>query len=250
MRTTSTLVSVLITSVLLAQSTDLVTVLDHDSNLVNGSTVIVYGNATTPLMDLGLSTELNGSVAKTVNVRRHELNVVPGSKNYFCWGLCYLPRLSGSTPTWVSGDPIALTPQTAVSNFKAYFRPEGTADYACFQYVWYDEGNPNDSVWVNICFDTQTFTGVQEVADEPSLIAYPNPVAGGEVTFTYDAIGGAGSTRLVLYNALGARAVVRTVGNSNGRVTVPTTNLAPGVWFAALEQNGRMIATRRLVVGR
>lgn len=250
MKATSTLLSFLVATTLFAQTPSVVTVRDTNDNVVNGSTIIVYGNATTALMDKSLKTELNGSVAKTINMRRHELNVVAGSKNYFCWGLCYLPRLSGSTPTWLSGDPIAMTPQIETSAFKAYYRPEGTADYACFQYVWFDVNNQSDSVWVNICFDTQTFTGVQEVEATPSLSAYPNPVAGGEVTFTYDVAGGVGGAQLVLYNALGERALVRSVSTSNGRATVPTANLAPGVWFAALEQNGRMIATRRLVVGR
>ena len=233
-----------------AQLTPVVTLRDLDDNVVNGTTVIVYGNPSTVLMEEDITTELNGSVARTINVRRHELNVVTGSKNYFCWGLCYLPRLSGVTPTWVSGDPIAMNPQQQVNNFHAYYRPEGTTDYACFQYVWYDEASPNDSTWVNICFDTQTFTGVQEVSASASINAYPNPVVGGDVTFTYDAASVNGSVQLVLFNALGERSLVRSLTASNGRTTVPTSGLVPGVWFAALEQNGRMIATQRLVVGR
>jgi hypothetical protein len=250
MRTPITLLTVAFAFTAFAQSPALVTLRDADDNVVNGSTVILYGNPSTVLIEEELTTELNGPVAKIINVRRHELNVVTGSKNYFCWGLCYLPRLAGSTPTWVSGDPLAMAPQQVLSNFKAYYRPEGTSDYACFRYVWYDEANPNDSSWVNICFDTQTFTSVQEVAASASINAYPNPVVGGDVTFTYDAASVNGSVQLVLFNALGERSLVRSLTASNGRTTVPTSGLVPGVWFAALEQNGRMIATQRLVVGR
>ena len=98
MRTLSALLSFLFATTLFAQTPSVVTVRDTSDNVVNGSTIIVYGNSSTMLMDKSLSTELNGSVAKTINMRRHELNVVTGSKNYFCWGLCYLPRLSGNTP--------------------------------------------------------------------------------------------------------------------------------------------------------
>jgi len=250
MKTSLTLATVTLACTAFAQTPSVVTLRDSDNNVVNGTTVIVYGNPSTLLVEKGIYTELNGAVAKTINVRRHELNVVPGSKNYFCWGLCYLPRLSGTTPTWVSGDPLAMAPQQVLNNFKAYYRPESTMDYACFQYVWYDEANPDDSTWVNICFDTQTFTGVQEVAASASLNAYPNPVVGGDVTFTYDASSVNGSVQLVLFNALGERSMVRSLATSNGRATLPTSGLTPGVWFAALEQNGRMIATQRLVVGR
>jgi hypothetical protein len=235
----------------LAQAVPVVTLRDTNGNVVNGTTVIVYG-APTDTMELDLSTQLTANVTDSlsINVRRRELNQVAGSKNTFCWGLCYLYRNSGQTPLWVSQDPIEMGPQQTVTNFHAYYRPLGNAAYACFQYVWYDEST-NDSAWVNICFDTETFTGVQEqVALEPTLAAYPNPVAGGDVTFTYDAAGGVGGMQLVLYNALGERAVVRSLSSSNGRATVSTGTLTPGIWFAALEQNGRMVATRRLVVGR
>jgi hypothetical protein len=232
-----------------AQLQPIVWLRDTNDVVVNGSTVIVYGDGNTEL-EADLVAELTAPMSKNINVRRHELNVVANTKNYFCWGVCYLPRNSGQTPTWVSVDPIVMVPAQEYTNFHAYYRPLGEQAYCCFQYVWYDMANPNDSTWVNICFDTQTFTGVDEVAAAPSLTAYPNPVSGEEVTFTYDAAGGVGGLQLVLYNALGARTVVRSVSTNNGRATLPTAGLAPGVWFAALEQNGRMVATRRVVVGR
>jgi hypothetical protein len=250
MRSTLTLSTLLLTATLFGQSTDVVVVRDLNDNVVNGTTVIVYGNPSTSLMELDLTAELGGGASRTINVRRHELNVVTGSRNYFCWGLCYLPRLSGSTPTWVSDDVITLAPGVEVDNFHAYYRPEGNSAYCCFQYVWYDVNSPNDSVWVNICFDTQTFTSVGEVAATPSLDAYPNPVANGDVTFTFDAAGDVAGLQLVLYNALGQRAVVRSLTAASGRATVSTNGLSPGVWFASLERNGRMVATKRLVVTR
>ena len=249
MKATTTLAALLCSATLFAQS-DLVTLHDTNGVVVNGTTIIVYGSASSFVLEQDIEAELTGSVARNINVRRRELNVVTGSKNYFCWGVCYLARLSGATPLWISNDPVLMSPGVVANNFHAYYRPEGNASYCCFQYVWFDMSNPSDTAWVNICFDTQTFTGVEEVEAAPSLSAYPNPVAGGDVTFTYDVAGGVGGAQLVLYNALGERAVVRSVSTSNGRATVPTANLAPGVWFAALEQNGRMIATRRLVVGR
>jgi len=235
----------------LAAQTPIVTLRDAGDNVVNGTTLIVYGNPTSVELEQDVTAELNASSARNINVRRHELNVVPGSKNYFCWGVCYIPRLSGQTPTWVSLDPISMVPQDTISNFHAYYRPSGTSAYCCFQYVWYDVSNPDDSTWVNICFDTQTFTGMQDLAvSGPSLNAYPNPVAGGaDVALEYQ-LADAGSAQVVVYNTLGTRAFVRSLTGNAGRALLPTTTLAPGVWFAALEQNGRMVATRRFVVTR
>jgi hypothetical protein len=245
-----TLTTSLLATTLLAQSTDVVTLRDANSSVVNGTTLVVYGSPVDNILEQSLTAELSGTVARTVNMRRHEMNEVPGSKNYFAWGGNMVPPiLSGAQPTWVCYDPLLMAPQ-GISYMSAYYRPQSTTDICCFQFVWYDVNSPNDSSWVNICFDTQTFTSVQEVAASASIGAYPNPVAGVEVTFTYDAATVTGSVQLVLFNALGERSLVRSLTNDNGRATVPTSGLVPGVWFAALEQNGRMIATQRLVVGR
>lgn len=236
--------------VLLAQTNEVVTLRDADSNVVNGTTVIVYGSPVDFTLEQSLTAELSGTVARTVNLRRHELNEVPGSKNYCAWGSnMFPPMLSGAHPTWVCYDPLLMAPQ-GISYMSAFYRPQSIADICCFQFVWYDVNSPNDSSWVNICFDTETFTSVQEVATSASISAYPNPVAGGDVTFTYNAPALTGSVQLVLFNALGERSLVRSLTNANGLATVPTSGLVPGVWFAVLEQNGRMIATQRLVVGR
>ncbi len=250
MRTLPTLFSLLIAAAAVAQQDPVVTLRDAASNVVNNTTLIVYGNPSSNLLEQDLTAELNATATSVINVRRYELNTVPGSRNYFCWGVCYLPDTSGETPVWVSDSSVTMNPQQVVNNFHAYYKPMGAAAYACFQFVWYDMADPTDSTWVNICFDTQTFTGTEEVATGSALEAFPNPVAGGEVTFAFGAGADTGGLQLVLYNALGERALVRSLSTATGRAVVPVNSLANGVWFAALEQNGHMVATKRLVVGR
>jgi len=250
MRTFFVAISFQLAGSLLAQSPDPVTLRDASSNVANGGTLIVHGTPTDFTLEQELTAELNGLVPRTVNVRRYELNVVPGTRNYFAWGAnMFIPVYSGSNPVWVGYDPLLMEAQE-VSYFSAYFRPESVSGICCFQFVWYDVDTPNDSSWVNICFDTETFTGVAEQAfAPPSLDAYPNPVADGEVTFTYDAGGANGALQLVVHNAWGQRALVRSLSTANGRATVPAGSLAPGVWFAVLERDGRRVATQRVVVG-
>ena len=77
------------------------TVTDVWGTQQNGQAITYYGEASDFEQEVDLHTTLSGPNALTINVRRYELNTVPGSQNYFCWGVCYLPQNSGLLPTWV-----------------------------------------------------------------------------------------------------------------------------------------------------
>ena len=234
---------------LLGQSTELVTLRDATNTVVNGGTVTVQGAPTDPDLDTPIVAELNGAASRTVNVLRRELNEVPGSQNYLAWGMnMFAPLASGDLPTWVCPEPLEMAPGST-GELYAYYRPNGTSGNACFRFVWYDVDAPMDSAWVNICFDTQGSIGVEEIAVNVALLdAYPNPAtAGADVSFAYH-LADAGPARLVVRNAQGARAVVVPLTGRSGRITLPTATMAAGMWHASLEQEGRALCTRPLVV--
>lgn len=234
-----------------AQAPELVTLRDTDGTVVNGATITVQGTPQDVELEAVVVAELNGTTTRTINLLRRESSLVQGSQNHLFWNVnMYPPLASGAFPTWVSPDPLPMAPQdTAVLN--AIYRPNGTVGTCCFRHVWYDVGSPSDSSWVIICFDTQTLAGMPDpAAIGPSLNAYPNPVVGGaDVAMEYQLTEG-GSARVVIYSSLGASAFVRSTTGFVGRTVLPTSTLAPGVWFAALEQDGRVVATHRFVVTR
>ena len=223
------------------------TLTDEDGNVVN-STVFHRESMPSNVTDtVSFYAELNGASATSVNVRRYELNVVPGTQNYYCWGVCYLETNSGAVPVWSSQHNVFMSPGVPVSNFHAYYKPAGQAGAAGFRFVWFDEGNPTDTAWVDIWFGGTV--GVEENREAVvTFDAFPNPSIGSDVQIRY-ALEGAGETRLSMYNAVGERVMQRILPTTNGRATIQTGTLPSGVYFVNLERNGRMVATKRLIVG-
>jgi hypothetical protein len=231
----------------------LVQLTDGDGNVVNGTTIYkteAFTNDTSQLLELDLATQNISGATHTVNVKRYEVDVPHGTKNYFCWDVCYGARDAGQSVLWVSADPISISAGQTVNGFHAYYMPRYVDGPATFRYVWYDMDNTNDSAWVDLVFNAQVVGINEAVAPVRNFTAYPNPSVGGDITLDYDLNAVATGTRLAIYNMLGERKLVRSIGAAQGRVVLHEGELASGVWFAVLERNGQALATKRLVIAR
>ncbi|HEX2615969.1 MAG TPA: T9SS type A sorting domain-containing protein [Flavobacteriales bacterium] len=226
-----------------------INVTDHEGNVVNSTTRYVYCDADASMAELDLPVVNVSGDDKWIGLKRYEVSVQAGTQNYFCWDVCFNAANAGAHPMWQAQDPLYLTHNVPVTNFHAYYKPMGFTAVSTFRYVWYTTSDPNDSTWVDIVFSASP-TGIEEnAAQATTLTAYPNPSLTGTVTLDYE-LASAQGARLVVYNTLGERALVRTLANGQGRVTLAAGELGAGVWFANIEQNGRAVATRRLVVVR
>jgi len=232
----------------MAQVQPVVLLHDEQGNVVNGTQI--YGDCQWTTDTVSLLTSLTGGASQTINVRRHELWPVSGSKNFFCWGVCYLPANSGSFPTWVSQDPVAMNPGVEINNFHSYYQPYGSTETTLFRFVWYDVNTPNaaDSAWVDILYCGQV--GIEEATESTSLSLWPSPTTGQDVQIDFTLDRTAVGSQLVLYNVLGAPVRRLALNGRDGRMTISVGDLVPGVYFANLERQGSMLATRRLVVTR
>lgn len=236
---------------LASQAQGLVTIKDEDNNVVNG-TLIHHPSLPSNTTDtVSLPTTVNGSTMRTVNVRRYELWPVAGTKNFYCWGVCYLPANSGVNPTWVSQHPVDMNPGATYDNFHAYYQPQGQYGTARFRFVWYDMANPTgaDSSWVDIEFGGQV--GIAENAgSNSSLTAWPMPALGQDIQLDYTLDRAGVANQLVVYSILGEQVRRMTLSAAQGRVVLATTDLVSGVYFANIEREGRVLATRKLIVAR
>ena len=232
-----------------AQIQQVVLLHNEAGNVVNGTTITADCAWSTDTVSL--LTSLTGSVAQTVNVRRHELWPVSGSKNFYCWGVCYLPANSGSYPTWVSQDPVDMTPGVELNNFHAYYQPFGQTGATLFRFVWYNMDTPlgADSAWVDIQFCGQV--GIDEQAAAVNgLSVWPLPASGQDVQIDFSLQQPTAHARLALYTILGEQVRTLRIASSGGRVVLPTADLGAGVYFVNLESEGRVLATQRVVVAR
>lgn len=247
-RTHLLLVSGLMTLAAGAQTVP-VTVTNAEGQVVNGTTITINGDVPVgQAMGMGLSAENTSGMFREVNVKRYELDVAHGTKNYFCWDLCYGEQLAGVWPLWVGADPISMDAGEVANGFHAYYMPEGFTGTATFRYVWYDTSSENDSTWVDFVFNSGEGAGVAEVAAVRSFSVYPNPAVDGNITVSYDLSSAFASDRLAVYNLLGERKLVRNLSGVQGRTMIG--ELEAGVWFAVLERNGKAMATKRVVVVR
>ena len=138
----------------------------------------------------------------------------PLTQNYFCWGVCYGPQDAGAIPAWSSlpQHSITMSPGVGYSNFGGYHSPMGQVGSSTYRFVWYDVGNPTDTVWVDIEFEANS-VGIHEAATAQ----------------------------------LGAAVLSETI-RATQQTTLIATELSPGVYFATLENNEALLATQRFVV--
>ncbi|MBP7450720.1 MAG: T9SS type A sorting domain-containing protein [Flavobacteriales bacterium] len=227
----------------------IVTLTDEEGNVVNG-TVVGYGCAS-PTDTVSLLAVVNRTATTTVNVRRYEVWVVPGTANFFCWGVCYLPAAAGANPVWVSQHPVDMNPGATYNNFHSYYQPQGQTMTARYRYVWYDMANPTgaDSSWVDVQHCAQV--GLEENSSQSnSLTAWPMPALGQDVQLDYTMDRAGVANQLVVYSILGEQVRRMTLPAAEGRVVLYTADLVPGVYFANIEREGRVLATRKLIVAR
>jgi hypothetical protein len=219
--------------------------------VTNGGTVSVSGMASESLLTLPLTATLNTSTAINVNMRRYEVDVVSGSENYFCWGVCYDAMPSGTLPVWFAGQEAMITmePGTPVNEFKAYLVPNNTSGISTFRYVWFNTANASDTVSVTVVFQVAP-VGIAEVAAPKARIeVFPNPVVD-DARLRYAVSHASGTARLVVHNALGSVVHERVLNAHEGEVVLETRAMEPGFYFASVQVNGRALATRRIAVVR
>jgi len=234
-----------------ANAQGLIGIRNGDGDLVNGTVVFVQTDITASVSDVGLYCELlEGTEPEQINVRRYELWPVEGSGNYFCWGVCYLSVPSGTNSTWVSQHYLQLTPGSPVNNFHAYYEPNNTPGTSRFRFVWFRTSDPyaSDSSWVDIDFGASV--GVEERARAlNSMKVMPNPALASDMKISLDLDAGVRGASLVIYNTLGSRVQEHNLAAGVSTVTLRREDLMPGIYFGNVEVDGRVLESRRLVIG-
>lgn len=234
----------------LGTQAQLLIIRDSLDNVVNGTTVVKTGMADAFVISEHLEATLEGNVGKVVNVRRYELEVIPQTQNYFCWGVCYGPQDAGAMPTWYSlpQHSITMSPGVEYSNFAGYHSPLGQTGSSTYRFVWYDVGNTTDTAWVDIEFRVDPVGMNEAAAAQYELSVFPNPSMGADVRVNFTATAVSPATRLVVYNSLGEAVHAEAIRATQQSLVINAGELSTGVYFATLENSGTMLATQRFVV--
>jgi hypothetical protein len=213
---------------------------DSTGVLPNNANITVHGHNMDDEIASHIFVRNNTSTRMDVIVKKVHLDIVPGTLNTFCWGLCYPPDLFVSPPFTVEAN------FTDSINFSGHYNPLTFAGASVIRYVFYDSANPNDSVCANVTYDA-LYVGIQNQSAKNVLsAAQPNP-ANTSVRFGYS-LNTENTGSVIIRNLLGSVVKKEMLAGSEGNVTVSTADLPEGIYFYSLDVNGRSLTTRKLIV--
>lgn len=217
------------------------TLSDSTGQVANNSTVVFNGLSTSDLFSSYVFVTNVSATAKDVRVKKVEIDLVEGSANTFCWGLCYAPSV------YVSEDTQNIQPGgTNYSDFVGDYMPQTYSGASTIRYVFYDDHNPSDSVCFNVQYRAYPL-GIEDVRKgTQSIAAYPNP-ANAVLNFEYNT--NASDAKILVRNLLGSTVKEIAIGNSGDRkTTISVADLSNGVYFYSLVEGGQLLTTKKFVV--
>lgn len=229
---------------LLAQST--LQIKDQDGNDVSGQVFMAHEVDANGIHNALFEVKNNASASKSVGMRRYEMQAVSGTKNYFCWSICYLPKLAGVKPVWEDPNPVNIDANSSVNILHAYHDPQGINGLATYRYVVFDTSNPSDSAYVDVHFDVNTSVS-DAISKKLEVSLYPNP-AQDKIYVSFNSPQTVLAASLSIRNFLGETVKTVNLKEQGAKEMVSVANLPSGVYFYQVSVNGVAQEAKRLVI--
>ncbi len=212
--------------------------------IANGSTLVYFVDQATALETHDFDVHNTTGSSVTVKVRKAiQSQASPNSVFYFCTDqLCYTPStvVSGNVTVNSGGQFLLVTD----------FTPDNTTGTSIVRYSIFNTANPSDSVYFFIEYHVSpTGIGTHSTVKANIGSPMPNPAAS-VVNMNYN-LGtsyGQGVAKMVIYNMLGEAVRTETLVDAEGTFRMDVSTLGNGVYFTALEVDGKQLSTKRLIV--
>ncbi len=194
-----------------------------DASTLSGAGEMVAEWPVTNISDVQIAVKCNRSV----------ITEVPGSSNYFCWGVCY-----GETTN------LSLLAQTIFANdtnstFYAHYKPQGNPGESIISYCFFNTANPADQACqtVSFCYETSCEIGIEEETNMKFELVGSNPLKG--ISFlNYQLPAGLNEGELTITNIQGQLVKTATLTGSSGSILVSSEDFASGVYNFTLVTSG------------
>ena len=212
--------------------------------LPSGGTITVLGLESDPLLVCEVDVKNVSADSVEVKARKHEVELIPGSVNMFCWGVCFSPYI------YLSPDPITIHSGEICEDFGGDYQPNDSSGVSILRYSFFDINNPADSVYFYVEYNAGP-VGIEEtVLNKLSFSnAYPNP-AGSFTSFDFVLPNETISSSIKIHNLLGAIVKEEKITEKSGKITVNLSDLNDGVYFYSVEVNNETYVTKKLIVSR
>ncbi len=129
----------------LAQTLELST--ENEGVLEEGQAITVNGSPDESTIYAYIQVKNTGDEAVDVLVRRQEIDLVEGSGNAFCWGVCFSESVDTSLMS------ITIEPGETSDEFYGDFRPKENTGTSTIAYFFYDERNPENEIGVEVHYE-------------------------------------------------------------------------------------------------
>ncbi|MDD4602623.1 MAG: T9SS type A sorting domain-containing protein [Bacteroidales bacterium] len=216
---------------------------DKLGNLLTNSTVLI--NAGTPdstLLITYVDVKNTSDHPLSIFSKKVEVSLLANTEVTMCWaGSCYPANV------FVSPNAKTLAPGEISTEFSGDYATGGQKGLSIVRYVFFDLNYPNDSACITVNYTTYP-TGVESVESIQGTLSagYPNP-ANSNASFNYSLPSG-NHGQLIIRNLVGATVRTEDLGSSSGKITVNTSSLNDGIYFSSLSVDGKVVATKKMVI--
>ncbi len=182
----------------------------------------------------------NASIS--VKCSRSVISEIPGTSNYFCWGVCY-----GETTN------VSLLSQNILASdtnhtFYAHYKPLGNPGQTLITYCFFNTANPTDQACqtVSFCYESVCPMGVTEENSSKFELVGSNPLKG--LSFiNYQMPQGVTEGQLLITNMQGELVKKSLVKGNSGSILMNAQDYASGVYqFTLVTPKGK--ETIRIIV--
>ena len=99
-----------------AQNNSLYIMSKYTGDTLNGKTHIIYGDGANFEVKEEFKAVQTQMDSMYVAIRRMEVRFIPGTKDYFCWFLCYSPVDAGTLKDWYAEDTLWMYQDVVINN--------------------------------------------------------------------------------------------------------------------------------------
>lgn len=179
-----------------------------------------------------------------IMVTRDDISLLTGATTQFCIGTeCYTGN-SSVFPQVINAGENYSHATYGEQAFHIFYNPNGNYGVSLLKYTLFDQTNPAITSVFYLRLDN--VQSVQNNTILSSLNAYPNP-ATDKVSIEHNLSSNTGKTELVIKNITGA-VLYSTPINGTTKTNVSLENFSAGIYFYSIENQGKTIATKKLIV--
>lgn len=215
---------------------------------LNGVTIDVNGLASDNELAFYIEAINQGSADLDLKVLRTEVDVLTGTENATCWGVCPAQQYAGVNPVLMSAYSQAIVPNDTNKTFAAHYYPHNISGCSLMKFEWVDAQNTS-SVYATLYIRFIHGATVCTAGKEDMLVdfdIYPNPANNNLNIQLNESF--ASDLNVKIVDMLGKTVSNTKLSAGNVYASISTTNLVEGVYFVNFSSGDEVMLTKKIIV--